>query len=60
MSGQSVTTLTRQDLTHRGMAALADWLERCQQLEWDEKSMPELERIWLTYRDKNGDLRNGK
>jgi hypothetical protein len=48
--------LTRQDLTPKGLGALADWLAYCESIGWPEASMPDLERIWLTYRDKNGDL----
>lgn len=49
--------MTRDDLTPKGMASLAEWLSYCEKIGWLPEQLPKLERIWLRFKDKNGDLR---
>jgi len=49
--------LTRNDLTPKGMAELAEWLTFCENIGWLPEQMPDLEAIWLKFKDKDGNLR---
>ncbi len=42
------------DATHDGLRHCLKWLDACRELGWGESVMPELEKLFWKYHDKEG------
>jgi hypothetical protein len=56
-SAQPEAVVPEVQLTPRGMLKLAEWLVYCESIGWPAESLPELEKTWRRFKDKNGELK---